>query len=175
MLNSAGSKMFNLSIYNVCGKTKGIKLSIFPVSLGCTCGTAKLMEEETRVFTFSMHGATNYPFHKEKSDLDIGLKDGTTGQTYLSILGDILPKLIHEVKPDFAFYLSGVDILNTDKFGKLQVSLDECKLRDEMVLGLLKKNNIPVAVVRGGGDAPDVKTIVEAHCNTFRLAVELFE
>ena len=138
-------------------------------------GTAKLMEEESRVFTFSMHGATNYPFHKEKSDLDIGLKDGTSGQMYLSILENTLPKLIHEVKPDFAFYLSGVDILNTDKFGKLQVSLDECKLRDEMVLSLLKKNNIPVAVVLGGGYSPDVKTIVEAHCNTFRLAVELFE
>ena len=137
-------------------------------------GTAKLMEEESRVFTFSMHGATNYPFHKEKSDLDIGLKDGTSGQMYLSILENTLPKLIHEVKPDFAFYLSGVDILNTDKFGKLQVSLDECKLRDELVLSLLKKNNIPVAVVLGGGYSPDVKTIVEAHCNTFRLAVELF-
>jgi acetoin utilization deacetylase AcuC-like enzyme len=138
-------------------------------------GTAKLMEQELSVFTFSMHGATNYPFHKEKSDLDIGLKDGTTGQTYLSILSETLPKLIREVKPDFAFYLSGVDILNTDKFGKLQVSLEECKRRDEMVLSLLKKNHIPVAVVLGGGYSPDVKTIVEAHCNTFRLAVELFE
>jgi acetoin utilization deacetylase AcuC-like enzyme len=138
-------------------------------------GTAKLMEQEMSVFTFSMHGATNYPFHKEKSDLDIGLKDGTTGQTYLSILSETLPKLIREVKPDFAFYLSGVDILNTDKFGKLQVSPEECKHRDEMVLRLLKKNNIPVTVVLGGGYSPDVKTIVEAHCNTFRLAIELFE
>jgi acetoin utilization deacetylase AcuC-like enzyme len=122
-----------------------------------------------------MHGATNYPFHKEKSDLDIRLKDGTTGQTYLSILSETLPKLIREVKPDFAFYLSGVDILNTDKFGKLQVSLEECKRRDEMVLSLLKKNHIPVTVVLGGGYSPDVKIIVEAHCNTFRLAIELFE
>jgi acetoin utilization deacetylase AcuC-like enzyme len=138
-------------------------------------GTAKLMEQEMSVFTFSMHGATNYPFHKEKSDLDIGLKDGTTGQTYLSILSETLPKLIREVKPDFAFYLSGVDILKTDKFGKLQVSPEECKHRDEMVLRLLKKNNIPVTVVLGGGYSPDVKTIVEAHCNTFRLAIELFE
>lgn len=138
-------------------------------------GTAKLMEQESRIFTFSMHGATNYPFHKEKSDLDIGLKDGTTGQMYLSILSETLPKLIHEVKPDFAFYLSGVDILNTDRFGKLQVSLEECKQRDEMVLSLLQRNHIPVTVVLGGGYSPDVKTIVEAHCNTFRLAVKLFE
>lgn len=138
-------------------------------------GTAKLMEQEPRVFTFSMHGAHNYPFHKEKSDLDIGLKDGTTGQEYLTILSEILPKLIDEVKPDFAFYLSGVDILNTDKFGKLQVSINECKQRDELVFTLLKKHQIPVTVALGGGYSPDIRTIVEAHCNTFRLASQIFD
>jgi len=136
-------------------------------------GTAKLMEKEERVFTFSMHGAHNYPFHKENSDLDIGLKDGTSGQEYLTILGETLPQLINQVKPDFAFYLSGVDILNTDKFGKLKVSLNECKQRDEMVFEQLKKYQIPVTVALGGGYSPDVRTIVEAHCNTFRLAADL--
>lgn len=138
-------------------------------------GTAKLMEKEDRVFTFSMHGAHNYPFHKEQSDLDIGLKDGTTGQEYLAILSNTLPKLIEQVKPDFAFYLSGVDILNTDKFGKLQVSLDDCKQRDRIVFEQLKKNRIPVTVALGGGYSPDVRTIVEAHCNTFRLAANFYE
>lgn len=138
-------------------------------------GTAKLMEKEERVFTFSMHGAHNYPFHKEHSDLDIGLKDGTTGQEYLAILEETLPLLINQVKPDFAFYLSGVDILNTDKFGKLQVSLDECKQRDEMVFAQLKKHQIPVTVALGGGYSPDVRTIVEAHCNTFRLAAYFYD
>jgi acetoin utilization deacetylase AcuC-like enzyme len=138
-------------------------------------GTAKLMEKEERVFTFSMHGAHNYPFHKEQSDLDIGLKDGTTGQEYLAILSNTLPKLIEQVKPDFAFYLSGVDILNTDKFGKLQVSLDECKQRDRIVFEQLKKHRIPVTVALGGGYSPDVRTIVEAHCNTFRLAANFYE
>lgn len=138
-------------------------------------GTAKLMEKEERVFTFSMHGAHNYPFHKEHSDLDIGLKDGTTGQEYLAILEETLPLLINQVKPDFAFYLSGVDILNTDKFGKLQVSLDECKQRDEMVFAQLKKHQIPVTVALGGGYSVDVRTIVEAHCNTFRLAAYFYD
>lgn len=138
-------------------------------------GTAKLMEQEPRVFTFSMHGAHNYPFHKEKSDLDIGLKDGTNGQEYLTILSETLPKLIDQVKPDFAFYLSGVDILNTDKFGKLQVSINECKQRDELVFTLLKKHQIPVTVALGGGYSPDIRTIVEAHCNTFRLASQIFD
>ncbi|OYQ46889.1 histone deacetylase family protein [Flavobacterium aurantiibacter] len=138
-------------------------------------GTAKLMENNAQVFTFSMHGATNYPFHKEKSDLDVGLANGTTGATYLSILNEILPKLLDDVQPDFAFYLAGVDILETDKFGKLQVSMEDCKTRDLIVFQELKKKNIPVTVALGGGYSPEVKTIVEAHCNTFRLAVDLFD
>jgi acetoin utilization deacetylase AcuC-like enzyme len=137
-------------------------------------GTAKLMENEERVFTFSMHGAHNYPFHKEISDLDIGLKDGTIGQEYLAILEETVPKLINQVKPDFAFYLSGVDILETDKFGKLKVSLNECKQRDQIVFDQLKQHQIPVTVALGGGYSPDVKTIVEAHCNTFRIAADLY-
>jgi acetoin utilization deacetylase AcuC-like enzyme len=138
-------------------------------------GTAKLMENEPRVFTFSMHGATNYPFHKEHSDLDIGLKDGSTSETYLAILHETLPNLIETVKPDFAFYLAGVDILNTDKFGKLHVSIEACKQRDEFVFTQLKKHRIPVTVALGGGYSPEIKTIVEAHCNTFRLAADLFD
>lgn len=138
-------------------------------------GTAKLLENEPRVFTFSMHGLTNYPFHKEKSDLDIGLLDGTTSETYLTTLEEALPKLIERVKPDFAFYLAGVDILSTDKFGKLKVSMEACKQRDVFVFSQLKNNNIPVAVTLGGGYSPDIKTIVEAHCNTFRTAVGLFD
>ena len=138
-------------------------------------GTAKLLENEPRVFTFSMHGLTNYPFHKEKSDLDIGLLDGTTSETYLATLEEALPKLIEQVQPDFAFYLAGVDILSTDKFGKLKVTMEACKQRDIFVFSQLKKNKIPVAVTLGGGYSPDIKTIVEAHCSTFRTAVDLFD
>lgn len=138
-------------------------------------GTAKLLENEPRIFTFSMHGLSNYPFHKEKSDLDIGLLDGTTSESYLAILEEALPKLIKSVQPDFAFYLAGVDILSTDKFGKLKVSLEACKQRDVFVLTQLKKNNIPFAVTLGGGYSPDIKIIIEAHCNTFRTAIDLFD
>ena len=137
-------------------------------------GTAKLMEQEDRVFTFSMHGEHNYPFHKEKSDLDIGLKDGTDGATYLNLLQSTLPRIIKEHQPDFAFFLSGVDILSTDKFGKLKVSIDECKQRDEFVLKTLRNAKIPVTIAMGGGYSPDIKIIVEAHCNTFRIASALY-
>lgn len=137
-------------------------------------GTAKIFEHEPHVFTFSMHGAHNYPFHKEKSDLDIPLKDGTDNETYLTLLKEALPALIKKINPDFAFFLSGVDILSTDKYGKLKVSIDGCKQRDEFVFTTLKQHAIPVAVAMGGGYSPDVRTIVEAHCNTFRAAVNIY-
>ncbi|MDE3252639.1 MAG: histone deacetylase, partial [Bacteroidota bacterium] len=96
-------------------------------------GTAKIFEKENRVFTFSMHGAHNYPFHKEHSDLDVPLPDGTGTDTYLQLLAEHLSALIDRIKPDFAFYLSGVDILESDKFGKLKVTLEGCRQRDEFV------------------------------------------
>lgn len=138
-------------------------------------GTAKIFEHEPRVFTFSMHGAHNYPFHKEKSDLDIPLKDGTDDTTYLSLLKENLQEIIKKLNPTFAFFLSGVDILNTDKYGKLKVTIEGCRQRDEFVFRTLKENNIPVTVAMGGGYSPDVRTIVEAHCNTFRTAIDIHQ
>lgn len=137
-------------------------------------GTAKLFEQNSSVFTFSMHGAHNYPFHKETSDLDIGLKDGTDDSVYLPLLQNTLDRLINKVKPDFVFYLSGVDILETDKFGKLKVTMQGCKQRDEIVFTQLLRHQIPCTVAMGGGYSPDVRTIVEAHCNTFRLAKDMY-
>ncbi len=137
-------------------------------------GTARLFEHNNRVFTFSMHGAHNYPFHKETSDLDIGVKDGTDDSIYLPLLQNTLDMLIDKVKPDFVFYLSGVDILETDKFGKLKVTMQGCKQRDEIVFSKLRQHHIPCTVAMGGGYSPDVRTIVEAHCNTFRLAKDIW-
>lgn len=138
-------------------------------------GTAKIFENERRVFTFSMHGKNNYPFHKEKSDLDVELLDGTTEETYLHLLEENLPKLIQQLKPDFVFVLAGVDILDTDKFGKLKVTMQGCKKRDEYIFTLLKEKNIPCVVSLGGGYSADVKIIMEAHCNTFRVAKDIWE
>ena len=138
-------------------------------------GTAKLFESNPAVFTLSMHGKTNYPFHKEKSDLDIELLDGTDDATYLGLLKKNLPHIIDTIKPDFAFYLSGVDVLKTDKFGKLSLSMEACKERDRYVFELLKSHQIPCTVAMGGGYSADVKIITEAHCNTFRIAKEMVE
>lgn len=137
-------------------------------------GTAQIFENEPRVSTFSMHGANNFPYRKEKSDLDIPLADGTSDEEYLSILKRILPGLINQHEPDFIFYLSGVDILATDKLGKLSLTLEGCRERDRFVLELCKKHQIPVQVSMGGGYSANIKDIVEAHCNTYRLANDLY-
>ncbi len=137
-------------------------------------GTAEIFKNENRVFTFSMHGEKNFPAHKEQSDLDIPLADFTNDKVYLNILNETLPKLIQQVEPDFIFYQSGVDVLESDKLGRLSLSIEACKQRDKFVFQQCLKNKIPVAVSMGGGYSEDIKIIVDAHCNTFRLAQELF-
>ncbi|NRB60727.1 MAG: histone deacetylase [Winogradskyella sp.] len=137
-------------------------------------GTAEIFQNDNSVFTFSMHGKANYPFKKEKSDLDIALETNTGDEDYLDILYQTLPKLINEVQPDFIYYLSGVDIIASDKLGKLGLTINGCKERDRFVLQTCKEHNIPVMCSMGGGYSPDIKVIVEAHANTFRLAQEIF-
>ncbi len=137
-------------------------------------GTAEIFKNDASVFTFSMHGKSNYPFKKEKSDLDIALENNTKDDTYLSILKETLPKLIATENPDFIYYLCGVDVIASDKLGKLGLSIDGCKQRDRFVLQTCKDMNIPVMCSMGGGYSPDIKTIIDAHSNTFRLAQEIF-
>lgn len=137
-------------------------------------GTAQIFAKQPRVFTFSMHGQKNYPLRKERSDLDIGLPDKTSDAKYLRILREELPRLIDKLAPDLLFYLAGVDVLTTDKLGRLNMSIAGCKERDRIVLELCKKNNIPVAVSMGGGYSNQLSQIIEAHANTFRLAQEIF-
>ena len=136
-------------------------------------GTAVIFQGDDSVFTFSMHGASNYPFRKEESDLDIALPNDTDDATYLKILQDTLPQLIEEQEPDFIFYLSGVDVVATDKLGKLGMTPAGCKERDRIVLQLCKDHDLPVQCSMGGGYSKDIKTIVECHANTFRVAREL--
>lgn len=137
-------------------------------------GTAHIFRNEPRVFTFSMHGERNYPLRKEQSDLDIALPDGMTDEPYLRLLREILPPLAASVQPDFIFYLSGVDILETDKLGRLNISRAGCRQRDRIVLEFCRENKIPVAVSMGGGYSVRLADIVEAHANTFRVAQEIF-
>ncbi len=137
-------------------------------------GTAKIFENENRVFTFSMHGEHNYPLKKEKSDFDLGVPDGIEDKAYLQLLYDTLPGLIEQVKPELVLYLSGVDILKTDKLGRLALSIQGSKLRDEFVFKTCQAKGIPVAVSMGGGYSTKITAIIEAHANTFRVAKNIY-
>ncbi len=120
-------------------------------------GTAEIFKDNPNVYTFSMHGAKNYPFHKENSDLDIALADGTGDEEYLATLGRTLPKLIDEQQPEFIFYLCGVDVVATDKLGRLGMSIDGCKARDTFVIESCKKNGIPLQCSMGEGTRKTLK------------------
>ena len=137
-------------------------------------GTASLFNNNSNVFTLSFHGKNNYPFRKEKSDLDIEFEDRTDDKEYLKVLRETIPKVINEFEPEFIFYLSGVDVLENDKLGRLGLTINGCKERDRFILDICKKNSIPVQVSMGGGYSVVLKNIIEAHSNTFRLAQEIF-
>jgi acetoin utilization deacetylase AcuC-like enzyme len=136
-------------------------------------GTAQIFKDDSRVFTFSMHGANNYPLQKETSDLDIGLPDFTSDEFYLSTLEVNLKNLIQQVEPEFIFFQSGVDILDTDKMGRLGVSKFGCKTRDRIVFEAAKQNRIPIVASMGGGYAAFLD-VIDAHANTYRVAQEIF-
>ncbi|WMJ74422.1 histone deacetylase [Cytophagaceae bacterium ABcell3] len=137
-------------------------------------GTAEIFAGSDNVFTFSMHGEGNYPHKKESSDLDVGLPDKTTDEGYLHVLTDHLTEILENFKPDFIFYQSGVDVLSTDKLGRLSLTKDGCKDRDAFVLETCYKYGLPVSITMGGGYSPRIADITEAHCNTFRLAKQIF-
>lgn len=156
-------------------KYKGIqKILVIDLDVHQGNGTAQIFAHQPRVFTFSMHCSHNYPFHKETSDLDMPLADGTDDSTYLRLLNDALPRLLDEQQPEFVFFQSGVDVLATDKLGKLGMTIAGCKARDRAVLEQCRKNNLPVTVSMGGGYSSQIAHIVEAHANTFRLAQQLY-
>ena len=138
-------------------------------------GTAKIFENRPEVFTFSMHGANNYPLKKESSDLDVGVPDKIEDAGYIATLKQYLEPTIDKVQPDIIFYLSGVDILTTDKLGRLGVSIQGCKKRDEMVFEACHHRQIPVVASMGGGYSVHIKDIIEAHANTFRVAKRVFD
>jgi len=137
-------------------------------------GTAQIFQSQDYVFTFSMHGEKNYPLHKERSDLDIGLPDGTDDGAYLKLLDKHLKQLMQQVEPDFIFFQSGVDVLTTDKLGRLGLTIEGCKKRDEMVLKVAFENEVPLVACMGGGYSERIIDIVEAHANTYRLAQNIY-
>ena len=137
-------------------------------------GGAAIFKENPKVFTFSMHGGHNYPFFKEQSDRDVPLEKGTEDARYLYLLEKNLSEILTEFSPDFILYQSGVDVIESDKLGQLSLTLKGCKQRDRIVLSTAKELDIPIVAAMGGSYSPDIKDIIEAHANTYRLAQEIF-
>ncbi len=137
-------------------------------------GTAHIFQEHAQVVTFSMHGEHNFPLKKIPSNLDVALPDNTEDQPYLQLLDSHLKGYLKEVAADFIFFQAGVDVLGSDTLGRLSLSHQACQQRDRLVLEFARHHNIPVAIVMGGGYSPQLKHILEAHANTYRVAKELY-
>ena len=133
-------------------------------------GTAAIFAGDDDVFTFSMHGEKNFPFKKEVSDLDVALPDGTGDEQYLAALRLHLDAILNRHQPDFVFYLAGADPYEGDRLGRLKMTIDGLRTRDEIVLRTCHQRGLPVAVTMSGGYASDVDAIVTIHANTIRAA-----
>ena len=152
----------------------GKKILIIDLDVHQGNGTASIFKNNDSVFTLSFHGKNNYPFRKEKSDLDIELDDNTDDEVYLNLLKETIPEILDKTEPDFIFYLSGVDVLKNDKLGRLSMSIEGCKERDKYIIETCYNNSIPIQISMGGGYSSILKDIIEAHSNTFRLAQEIY-
>ena len=134
-------------------------------------GTAAIFQNDPDVFTFSMHGEKNFPARKEQSKLDINLPSGVGDEEYLTILRNHIPKILDEFQPDFVFYQAGVDPFEGDRLGKLKLTIDGLRRRDEFVIAACRERELPVVTTMGGGYAKNISDTVEAHCNTVRVAL----
>lgn len=136
-------------------------------------GTAEIFEGDERVFTFSMHGARNYPVRKARSDLDVGLPDGMEDEDYLARLSDLLGPLQDAARPDLVFYNAGVDPHRDDRLGRLSLSDDGLRRRDRLVLETMRGKGIPVCCVIGGGYDRDVERLAARHAILFETAAAI--
>jgi len=149
------------------------RVSIIDLDVHQGNATAAIFEGDPAVFTFSMHGAKNYPLFKTRSSLDVELADATGDDEYLEALARHLPRAF-EHRPDLAFYLGGADPFAGDKLGRLSLTMGGLRARDELVLRACRDRGVPVATVMSGGYASDIGDTVEIHCNTIRAAKRLF-
>jgi acetoin utilization deacetylase AcuC-like enzyme len=137
-------------------------------------GTATIFAGDMDTFTFSIHGANNYPLFKAESTLDVELADGTSDTEYLETLAKHLPS-VFAAEPEIVFYLAGADPYRGDKLGRLAVSIDGLRERDAYVLRECYEREVPIVTVMSGGYGKDINDTVEIHCNTIRMVKEIFE
>jgi acetoin utilization deacetylase AcuC-like enzyme len=135
-------------------------------------GTHACFAGDPDVYTFSMHGAKNFPFHKVPGTLDVELEDGATDDAYLALLAEHLPRVLHAARPDLVVYLAGADPHEGDRLGRLRLSFDGLRRRDWMVLESCREVGLPVCVTIAGGYGRDVRDTVRVHVNTVRLVAQ---
>lgn len=137
-------------------------------------GTASIFADDDDVYTFSMHGEKNYPFKKPPSTLDIPLPDHTKDDMYIKTLKIALEDIFTEFQPDIVFYLGGIDILEDDHFGRIDITMEGLKRREETVIHFVKEQHIPLVLLLSGGYAPSLKQTVLAHAQQFEIAKKAF-
>jgi acetoin utilization deacetylase AcuC-like enzyme len=136
-------------------------------------GTAAILHGDPSVFTFSIHGAKNFPFHKEESDLDVALPDGADDSEFLDALEDGLERSLEESRAELAIYLAGADPFEDDRLGRLSVTKEGLAERDRLVLESCRERGLPVAVTMAGGYARDVEDTVDIHFQSIERAARL--
>ncbi len=137
-------------------------------------GTARIFAGDPEVYTFSMHGASNYPFHREQSRLDIELPDGTGDADYLAVLDRYLPGILQDARPDLVFFLAGSDPYRHDRFGRLGLTIEGLRARDARVVQACRARDIPLAITMAGGYATDLEDIATIHANTVQEALAAY-
>ncbi len=161
---------FAISIADLRSRARIQRAAIIDLDVHQGDGTAQMFDGDGHVFTFSMHGAKNFPFRKQRSRLDVELADGMGDDEYIEALGQHLPK-VFEFGPDVVFFQSGVDALAEDTLGRLSLTHNGLLRRDELVFAACKEYGAPLVVTLGGGYANPIERTAEAHANTFRSAL----
>lgn len=169
LLNDMALSALMLIKYNNISKVLILDLDVHQGN-----GSAEILKNNKDIFTFSIHGKENYPIIKEESDLDIEFDHKTKDEEYLDKLEFNLKHIINKFEPEFILYQAGVDILESDKFGRLNISVDGCKERDNIVFEICSKNSLPVATTMGGGYSEDINIINNSHINTYKSAVKYY-
>ena len=148
-----------------------LKVAIIDLDVHQGNGTAAILQQDPSIFTLSIHGENNFPFKKELSDLDLGLPDGCDDQTYLIALEDSLQQLASRFKPDCLIYLAGADPHEGDRLGRLKLSKEGMRLRDERVFAFALDQKLPIAISMAGGYGKEIESTVEIHFQTIKTAL----
>ena len=149
-----------------------LKVAIIDLDVHQGNGTASILLEDSSIFTLSIHGENNFPFKKEFSDLDFGLADECEDQTYLTALEQCLEQLDRRFQPDSLIFLAGADPHEDDRLGRLNISSEGMRRRDEIVLQYALERNLPIALSMAGGYGKEIESTVQIHFQTIKTALQ---